>query len=75
MSTDKERLAKGLKYMGLTLILMFIGPTLLYIVLGDKESSTYIPLLIISLLICLGAIATGFKGIKTIMDSMFKKND
>ncbi|MBT8303158.1 MAG: hypothetical protein KJP09_01715 [Bacteroidia bacterium] len=75
MSTDKELLAKGLKFMALALVLMFIGPTLLYIVFGDTESSTYIPLLIIGLFICIAAIAVAFKGIKTIMDSMFKKEN
>ena len=75
MNTDKELLAKGLKFMALALVLMFLGPTLLYIVFGDTESPTYIPLLIIALLICFGAIAMAFKGIKTIMDSMFKKGN
>lgn len=75
MSTDKELLAKGLKYMGIALVLMFAGPTLLYIVFGDRESSTYIPLLIIGVLICIAAIVVSFKGIQTIMDSMFKKKD
>ena len=75
MSTDKELLGKGLKYMGIALILMFAGPTLLYVVFGDRESSTYIPLLIIGILLCIGAIIISFKGIQTIMDSMFKKKD
>lgn len=73
MSTDKEQLVKGLKFMGIALVLMFSGPTLLYIVFGDQDSITYIPLLIIGLLICIAAIAVSFKGIQIIMDSMFKK--
>jgi len=75
MNTDKELLAKGLKFMALALVLMFTGPTLLYIVFGDPRSSTYVPLLIIGLLICLAAIVVAFMGIKTIMDSMFKKEN
>jgi len=73
MNTNKDMLAKGLKHMAIALILMFIGPTLLYIVFGDRESTTYIPLLIIGILLCLAAILVAFKGIQTIMDSMFKK--
>ena len=73
MNTDKEILAKGLKYMGISLVLMFTGPSLLYFVIGNQESSTYIPLLIIGILICIAAIIVAFKGIQTIMDSMFKK--
>jgi len=73
MNTDKEILIKGLKFMGIALVLMFVGPTLLYIVFGDQESPTYIPLLVIGILICITAISFGFKGIRTIIDSMFKK--
>lgn len=73
MNTDKDLLVKGLKYMGIALVLMFSGPTLLYVVFGNQESSTYIPLLIIGLIICIGAIVVSFKGIQIIMDSMFKK--
>ena len=75
MNTDKELLVKGLKYLGIALILMFAGPTLLYIVFGDRESSTYFPLLIIGIAICIAAIIVSFKGIQTIMNSMFKKKN
>ena len=75
MRTDKELLVKGLKHMGVALILMFTGPTLLYVVFGDQESSTYIPLLVIGLIICGAAILVAFRGIKVIMDSMFKKRE
>ncbi|RKE95043.1 DUF6095 family protein [Ichthyenterobacterium magnum] len=71
--TDKDLLVKGLKTMGITLVLMFLGPTLLYIVLGNNDKPFYIPLLIISIAICGLAIFFGFRGLKIIMDSMFKK--
>jgi len=75
MKTNKELLSKGIKYMGIALVLMFSGPTLLYTVMGNQESSTYIPLLIIGIIICIAAIIISFKGINTIMDSIFKKKD
>lgn len=71
MKTNKETLVKGLKHLGIALILMFLGPTLLYIVIGNQDSSTYIPLLIIGFIICIVAIIMGFKGINIIMESMF----
>lgn len=69
--TDKELLAKGLKKMVVSLVMMFAGPTLFYIVTTNKDKPLYIPLLIISLLICTGAVFFAFKGLKTIMNSMF----
>ena len=65
---------KGLKRMGFSLIFMFLGPTLLHIAFSNKEKSLYIPLLFIGIVICGAAIFFAFKGIQTIMDSMFKKN-
>jgi len=73
--TNKDLLAKGLKKMGISLILMFAGPTLFYIITSNKEKPFYIPLLIISLVLCGGAIYFAFKGIQTIMDSMFGKKN
>lgn len=72
--TNKNILIKGLKKMGLSLICMFIGPTLIYVAFSNQEKPLYIPLLIIAILISFLAIFFGFKGIKTILDSMFKSN-
>lgn len=71
MKTDREVLKKGIQYLIITVLMMFAGPSLLYIALGNPDKPLYIPLLIISLLICAGAIFMGFKGIRTIMNSMF----
>ena len=70
--TDKELLVKGIKTMGLTLVLMFLGPTLLYIAFSNSDKPLYIPILIGGFIICILAIYFGFKGLKIIMDSMFK---
>ena len=72
--TDKDLLVTGLKKMGLSLIFMFLGPTLLYIAFSNQEKPLYIPILIIAFLICGGAIYFAFKGIMIILDSLFKKN-
>ena len=71
--TDKELLIKGLKKMGISLIFMFLGPTLLYIAFSNKDKPLYIPILIVAITICTLAIYFSFKGIKVILDSMFKK--
>lgn len=69
--TNKDVLVKGLKKMAISLVMMFAGPTLFYIATTNKEKPLYIPILIISILICGGAIFFAFKGLQTIMNSMF----
>lgn len=69
--TDKAVLVIGLKKMALSLVMMFAGPTLFYIATTNKEKPLYIPLLIVSILICIGAVLFAFKGLQTIMRSMF----
>ena len=69
--TDKDELVRGLKKMVISLVMMFAGPTLFYIATTNKEKPLYIPILIISFLICAAAIFFAFKGLQTIMNSMF----
>ena len=69
--TNKDLLVKGLKKMAISLIMMFAGPTLFYIATTNKEKPLYIPILIVSILICFGAIYFAFKGLQTIMNSIF----
>jgi len=73
--TDRNILAKGLKTMGISLGCMFLGPTLIHIALSNKEKPLYIPILIVAVIICALAIFFAFKGINTILDSMFKKDN
>ena len=72
--TDKDHLIKGLKLMGGSLACMFIGPILYYTAGVNKEKPLYIPLVIVACLILGLAIFLAYKGINTILDSMFKKN-
>ncbi|RED46091.1 DUF6095 family protein [Seonamhaeicola aphaedonensis] len=73
--TDKEVLVKGLKFMGGSLVCMFIGPTLIYISQTKVKSPIDTILLIIAILICGFAIYLAFRGINIILDSMFKKKN
>ncbi|WP_452226529.1 DUF6095 family protein [Lacinutrix cladophorae] len=71
--TDKDILVKGIKTMGITLICMFLGPSLLYVAFTNEDKPLYIPLIILGIIICTSAIFFAFKGLNTIMNSMFKK--
>ncbi len=73
--TDKDILKKGLKRLAICLVLMFLGPTLLHLTLNNDDKPLYIPLLIVSILLCISAIVMLFLGLNTIMDSMFKKKN
>ena len=72
--TDKDVLTKGLKKMGISLILMFLGPSLIYVAFSNQEKPLYIPLLIVGISACISAVYFAFKGLNTILDSMFKSN-
>ncbi|MFT4612337.1 MAG: drug/metabolite transporter (DMT)-like permease [Psychroserpens sp.] len=71
--TNKDILVKGIKTMGITAVFMFLGPTLFYVGLSNPDKPLYIPILIAAGIICILAIYFAFKGLKTIMDSMFNK--
>lgn len=71
--TDKEVLVKGLKLMGGSLACMFSGPTLIYISQTKLKAPIDTIMLIIAIIICGLAVFFAFKGINTILDSMFKK--
>lgn len=70
--TDRDVLVIGLKTMGIALVLMFLGPSLLYVGFSNPDKPLYIPILIVASILCILAIYFAFKGLKTIMDSMFK---
>ena len=71
--TDKDVLLKGVKKMGIAVVLMFLGPTLIYIAFSNKEKPLYIPILIAGVIACAAGGFMAFKGINTILDSMFKQ--
>lgn len=70
--TNKEQLVSGIKKMGISLVLMFLGPILMYVAFSNSEKPLYIPILILAFILCFLAVYFAFKGLKVIMDSMFK---
>jgi len=66
--TDKQLLMKGIKYMALTLPLLFIAP---YLITLSFLNNTALLFLIPGLATGILAVYFGFKGLKTIAKSMF----
>ncbi len=71
MATNKELLAKGVKYLFGALPLMFIGPIILNSSFKNKDNPYYYLVLSIGILVCLSAMFLAFKGIKTMTDALF----
>ena len=71
--TDKKELFKGIKTMAFALLSLFMGPILLSFAFSKPDDKLYLPLLILGCAISAMAIIMLFKGIRTIMGSMFKK--
>ncbi|WP_242135883.1 DUF6095 family protein [Aestuariivivens marinum] len=72
--TDKNILLKGLKLMGGALACMFSGPSLIYISQTKIKPPIDMVILIIAIVLCCLALYLAYKGINTILDSMFKKS-
>ena len=73
LPTDKKLLVTGLRRLGITLLLMFTAPVVLYEAFKNQGHPFYYPVLIVGGLLALGAIAMGFYGIKTLVDALFGK--
>ncbi|WP_445732087.1 DUF6095 family protein [Mariniflexile sp.] len=71
--TDRTILFKGVKILVFALMTLFLGPIFMHVAFSNKDKPLYIPILIVGCLISAMAVFLIFKGIKTIMDSMFKK--
>ncbi len=74
MATNKEILSKGIKYLAFALPLLFIGPSIIFSSFKNQQHPLYIPILGLGIIMCLLAIFLIFKGIQTIMRSLFNGN-
>lgn len=70
---DKKLLNKGVKYLMITLPLMFLGPIVIHSSLKNQGNPLFYPVLILGCLICLGSMFLFFKGLQTIIKSLFGK--
>jgi len=72
--TNKPQLMTGLKYLAGALPLSFIGPVVLFSSFKNQEHVWFIPVLIFALLAMAAAIFLMFKGINTVMKSLFDQD-
>ena len=69
--TDFNLLKKGLKFMAFTIPLLFLAPYLLTLSFLNKETYIFYVFLGFGIVAGAGAIYLGFKGINTIVKSIF----
>jgi hypothetical protein len=71
--TNRDILYLGVRYLGITVLLMFVAPISLYEAFKNSTHPLYIPVLIFGILCAIAAIAMAFLSVKTIVDAYFKK--
>ena len=69
--TNKDLLAKGIKYLTGALPLMFIGPTVIYNAFMNQHTDWHYLVLAIGIIACLASMYLMFIGLKTIMKGIF----
>lgn len=73
MRTDKDILVKGVKKLAYTVMLMFLAPIVIWQAFKNEAHPLYWPVLIVGIILAIAAVWMGFKGIATIMESLFGK--
>jgi predicted exporter len=71
--TNRDILYLGVRYLGITVLLMFVAPISLYEAFKNSTHPLYIPVLIFGILCAVAAIAMAFLSVKTIVDAFFNK--
>ncbi len=71
MHTNKEKLLKGIKIMGGTLLLLVTAPIILNSSFKNQDHPLFFPVLGVGIVCFIAAIYFGFKGIKMLMKALF----
>ncbi|UGS20332.1 DUF6095 family protein [Flavobacterium cyclinae] len=71
MATDKNILAKGIKYLAGALPLLFLGPIIINSAFKNEKHPLYPYVLTLGILVALTAMFLIYKGINTLVKSMF----
>ncbi|AWM14491.1 DUF6095 family protein [Flavobacterium sp. NRK F10] len=71
MATNKKILLKGIRVLALSLPLLFIGPVVINSAFKNKENPLYPYVLGLGIIICGFSIFLIFKGINTLIKSLF----
>lgn len=74
MSSDKNQIVKGIKFLAISLPLMVLGPVILTIGYRALNDGIYF-WIIIGVILILIAVIIAFLGIKTILNGLFEKNE
>lgn len=69
--TNKKILGRGIKYLAFALPLTIIGPSVLFSAFNNQEHPYYIAVLVIGIIALIAAIILMFRGIMTIVKSIF----
>ncbi|MDH4404331.1 MAG: DUF6095 family protein [Flavobacterium sp.] len=73
MNTNKELLSKGIKYITISIPCLFIGPAVIHFAFINKLQPLYYLILAIGIGIGITAMLMLYKGLNTIMKSLFNK--
>ncbi len=71
MGTNKSVLAKGVKYLAGSLPLLFLGPVVITSAFKNENHPMYVYVLVLGIIIALAAMFLIFKGITTVLKSLF----
>lgn len=75
MATNKRLLLKGIQYLAFSLPLMIIGPSIIHSSFKNEKHPLYFPILGLGIIFCLSAMFLLFKGIQTLIKSLFDGNE
>ncbi|HEX8574957.1 MAG TPA: DUF6095 family protein [Flavobacterium sp.] len=73
MATNKIILNRGMKYLVWALPAVFIGPAIIHFAFINKQQSLYLLVLGIGITVAITGIILTFKGILTLVKSLFEK--
>lgn len=71
MAKNRKVLAQGIRFLTLSLPLLFIGPSIIYNAFMNKNNVWHYLVLAIGIMVCIAAVYFIFKGLKTIVDGLF----
>ncbi|MCM8570682.1 DUF6095 family protein [Gramella jeungdoensis] len=69
--TNKKVLSRGIKYLAGALPLAMIGPSILFSAFNNQDKHLYLAVLILGIAASAAAVFLMFKGILTVVKSMF----
>lgn len=72
MATNRKTLGRGIQYLSWALPFMGIGPIAIFNAFQNKYHPFFIPVLGLGIILCACAVFLAFKGINTVVKSLFE---